>query len=261
MQIEGLGRGGKAVRRSCSGCAPTTPTALRYHLVQIAEARGKPDLAIRRFREGGRGRAILSRQERARPACREGREVKRLARRCTKSAATRMSSTGCACRSAGSSRRRPGSGSPVDLLVRGLLRRPDGRPVSRVGALLAERMGRHEVMEVARKLIALEEDTTRMRSPHWLLASADRGERLEEAQSLIDRAAALSPTILSSRTVRAGSDSVAAACQGRLGDAGAALAKIRPGPEIAAQHRRSALGPRTGARSRSRSGARRRQRP
>lgn len=212
---------------------PDDADRTRFYLAQIAEASGKRDLAIERYREVGEGDQYMQARVRLANLLAAGGDIDgaRKALHEIKGDADVQHRVRLAeaqvLRDAGK------DSEALDLLDEGLRARPDDGDLLYESALLAERMGRHEVMEGRlRKLIALEPDNA-----HALNALgyslADRGERLDEAQTLIDRAAALSPN-----------DPFIMDSQGwvrfRRGDAKAALAtlqeayKLRADPEIAA---------------------------
>lgn len=212
---------------------PDDADRVRFHLAQIAEARGNADLAIERYREVGEGdQYVQARVQLANLLAAKGdvdgarQALHEISGDADVQHRVRLAEAQVL-RDAGR------DSEAFDLLDEGLRERPDDGDLLYESALIAERMGRHEVMEGRlRKLIALESDNA-----HALNALgyslADRGERLDEAQSLIDRAAALSPN-----------DPFIMDSQGwvrfRRGDAKAALAtleqayKLRADPEIAA---------------------------
>ena len=212
---------------------PDDADRVRFHLAQIAEARGKRDLAIERFREVGEGEQYMQARVRLAHLLAEKGEVEAARQALHEISGDADVQHRVRLAEAQVLRDAGRDQEAFDLLDEGLLERPDDGDLLYESALLAERMGRHEVMEGRlRKLIALEEDNA-----HALNALgyslADRGERLEEAQSLIDRAAALSPD-----------DPFIMDSQGwvrfRRGDVKGGLEtlerayKIRPDPEIAA---------------------------
>ena len=232
MQIEDWDEAEKAVRQAAR-VAPDDADRVRFHLAQIAEARGKRDLAIERFREVGEGEQYMQARVRLAHLLAEKGEVEAARQALHEISGDADVQHRVRLAEAQVLRDAGRDQEAFDLLDEGLLERPDDGDLLYESALLAERMGRHEVMEGRlRKLIALEEDNA-----HALNALgyslADRGERLEEAQSLIDRAAALSPD-----------DPFIMDSQGwvrfRRGDVKGGLEtlerayKIRPDPEIAA---------------------------
>ncbi|MCX7177455.1 MAG: tetratricopeptide repeat protein, partial [Proteobacteria bacterium] len=80
-----------------------------------------------------------------------------------------------------------------ELLSLGLARQPDQPELLYEAALLAEKLGKNDVLELnLRKLIQLKPDYAHAYNALGY-SLADRGERLDEAQRLIDKALELAP--------------------------------------------------------------------
>ncbi|MDT3670888.1 MAG: tetratricopeptide repeat protein [Aromatoleum sp.] len=166
---------------------------IRLNLGQIAERRKDPERALQWYRSVEQGRHYLDAQVRIASVLAEQgklKEAREYLQRIDADADTRKRlriAEAQLLRTAGH------SAEAFALLDEELQRAPDDQDLLYESAMLAEQMGKIDVMESRlRKLIALKPDHAHAYNALGY-SLADRGERLEEAESLITRALELTP--------------------------------------------------------------------
>lgn len=192
-QLEDYTEAETQLQRSMSAGHPD-PDSIRLNLGQIAERRNQNEDALRWYRavEGGRHHvdaqlrvanllAAAGKFEQARQHLRSVKtQDEEEARRLILAEAQLLRATGDTA----------GAFTAIDTA---LAENPDDRDLLYESSMLAESLGRHEIMEGRlRKLIALHPEFAHAYNALGY-SLADRGERLEEAEQLIARALELTP--------------------------------------------------------------------
>lgn len=192
-QLEDYTEADKQLRRALDGGHPD-PDGIRVNLGQIAERREHDDEALRWYRSVAEGRHYVDAQLRianllaARGKFQQAREHLRGIKTDDEDDAKRLVLAETQLlRSAGD------IAGAFALIDDALSRSPDDRDMLYESSMLAESLGRHEIMEGRlRKLIALYPDHAHAYNALGY-SLADRGERLDEAEQLIRRALELTP--------------------------------------------------------------------
>lgn len=169
-------------------------SAAYFYLGQIAEEDKRPDEAIANYSLVGRGDRFLAAQLRRAHLLAEQGQLD-LARQLLRDAGTANAEERVALTIAEAALLREAKQpeAAFDLLDQLLAKQPQQPDLLYESALLAERLGRIDVMETRlRKLIALRPDSAQGYNALGY-SLADRGLRLAEARELIEKALALSP--------------------------------------------------------------------